>query len=135
MLGIMGDHDIEGQFDQIIHYYLSSTWREVWDGMGLNVVSFASLGLSENSPDVLVWRTCQERQIILVTGNRNHESPDSLEAAIRQYNRADCLPVITIGDAREFARSRSYAERAAEKLLDYLSEIERFRGAGRLYIP
>jgi hypothetical protein len=84
--------------------------------MGLAVVSFASLGLSVDSPDVLVWHTCQERQVILVPANRNHESPNSLEAAIRQYNRADSLPVITLGDPRQFSLCRSYAERAAEKL-------------------
>jgi len=135
MLGMMGDHDIEGQFAQILRFFLSPTWEELWDDMGLSVVTFASLGLSVNSSDVLVWHTCQEKQVILVTGNRNHESPDSLESAIRRYNRADSLPVFTIGNLRAFSLKRSYAERAAEKLLEYLSEIDRFRGTGRLYIP
>lgn len=135
MLGIMGDHDIEGQFAQLIRFFLSPTWRGIWVDAGFTVVSFASLGLSVDSPDVLVWRTCQDRQVILVTGNRNHESPDSLEAAIRQYNRADSLPVFTIGDPQAFSLSRSYAESAAEKLLEHLLEIDRFRGTGRLYIP
>ena len=135
MPGIMGDHDIEGHFAQLLRFFLSPTWREFWEDLGLDVVSFASLGLAVDSPDVLVWKTCQERQVILVTGNRNYESPDSLEAAIRQYNRADSLPVFTIGDPREFTLSRSYAERAAEKLLEYVSELDKFRGTGRLYIP
>ena len=73
--------------------------------------------------------------MILVPANRNHESPNSLEAAIRQYNRADSLPVITLGDPRQFSLCRLYAERAAEKLLEYLTEIDKFRGTGRLYIP
>lgn len=135
MLRIMGDHDIEGQFNQIISFFKSSTWKEVWEDMGLDDISFEALGLPKNSPDILVWQTCQEQQVILVTGNRNHESPDSLEATIRKYNRAESLPVFTIGSLLEFSFSRSYAERAAEKLLEYLSELDKYRGTGRLYIP
>ena len=135
MPGIMGDHDIEGQFGRLIQLVSSPTWRDLWDEMGFTVESFASMGLSTSSPDVLVWQTCQERQVVLVTANRNDDGPDSLEATIRQYNRAESLPVITIGDPQLFSSSRSYAERAAEKLLDYLSELDRFRGTGRLYIP
>jgi hypothetical protein len=103
--------------------------------MGFTRESFASIGIATSSPDVLVWRICQERQIDLVTANRNDDGPDSLEATIRQYNRADSLPVFTIGDPQEFSLNRSYAERAAEKLLEYLLELDRFRGTGRLYIP
>jgi hypothetical protein len=135
MLRIMGDHDIEGQFNHIIRFFKSPTWKEVWESIGLTDIKFTDLGLSENSPDVLVWQTCQEQQVILVTGNRNYESPDSLEATIRQYNRVDSLPVFTIGDPTEFSLDRSYAERATERLLEYLSELDRYRGAGRLYIP
>ncbi len=135
MRGIMGDHDSEGQFNRLIQCLSSSTWRTIWEDLGFTVESFASMGLDTNAPDVTVWRTCQERQIILVTGNRNDDGPDSLEATIRQYNEGDSLPVFTIGSLREFAQSRSYSERAAERLLEYLLELDRYRGAGRLYIP
>jgi hypothetical protein len=57
-----------------------------------------------------------------------------LEATIRRLNQADSLPVITISKSQEVVH-RSYAERAAVRLLEYLSEIDRFRGTGRLYIP
>ena|SRR5579872_6048486 len=126
---------LEGQFAQLLRLFLSPGWREIWEAAGLTVVSFASLGLAVDVPDVVVWQTCQERQVVLVTGKRNHESPDSLEAAIRQYNRTDSLPVFTISAPREFSLSRSYAERTAEKLLEYLLDLDTFRGTGRLYIP
>lgn len=135
MPGIMGDHDIEGQFGRLIQLLSSPTWQELWDDMGFTVESFESMGLATNSPDLVVWRICQERQVVLVTANRNDDGDDSLEATIRQYNRADSLPVFTIGDPQLFSSSRSYAERAVEKLLEYLSELDKFRGTGRLYIP
>lgn len=135
MPAIMGDHDIEGQFAELLRILKSPTWGSLWDEVGFTTETFASLGLSENSPDTVVWETCQARQVILITGNRNNEGSDSLEATIRRLNRAESLPVFTIGSPREFSRSRSYAERTAEKLLDYLMELDKFRGTGRLYIP
>jgi hypothetical protein len=32
-------------------------------------------------------------------------------------------------------RDKAYAERVAERLLDYLMTIENYRGVGRLYVP
>jgi hypothetical protein len=106
----------------------------LWKRLGFTTETFATLGLLENAPDVMVWETCQSHQVVLVTGNRNDDGPDSLEATIRRLNQADSLPVITISKPQEVAH-RSYAERAAERLLDYLMELDKYRGAGRLYIP
>ena len=132
----MGDHDIEGHFAQLLRFFLSPTWREFWEDLGLDVVSFASLGLAVDSPDVLVWKTCQERQVILVTGNRNYESPDSLEAAIRQYNRADSLPVFTIGDPREVYPQPLLRGTSGREIIGVrFGNSTEFCGTGRLYIP
>jgi hypothetical protein len=70
-----------------------------------------------------------------VTANRNADGPDSLEATLRTQNTATSLPVFTIADAKRVLRSREYAERVALRLLDYLLDIDRVRGAGRLYLP
>lgn len=130
---IMADHDIEGQFTELLRV-LSREWSDWLTDVGCKIETFASLGLSERSPDVVVWETCQAHQVVLVTGNRNNDGLDSLEATIRRLNQADSLPVITISNPQE-VQHRSYAERAALRLLEYLSEIDRFRGTGRLYIP
>jgi hypothetical protein len=58
-----------------------------------------------------------------------------LEAAIRQLNQLASLPVVTLTDADRILRSKSYANRAAERLLDYLIDIENYRGTGRLWVP
>ena len=50
----------------------------------------------------------------MITGNRNDESPDSLEATIRNENQPDSLPVITIADSDRVLRDRLYAEKVAD---------------------
>lgn len=131
---IMADHDIEGQLKDLPQILLLPEWSGWWVEHGCKIETFSSLGLSENAPDSVVWQTCQAHQVVLVTRNRNDDDPDSLQATILHLNQADSLPVITISKPQEFRR-RSYAERAAVRLLEYLSEIDKFRGTGRLYIP
>jgi hypothetical protein len=58
-----------------------------------------------------------------------------LEAVIQRENQADSLPVITIADSGRVLSDRLYAERVAERLLDYLMRIDEIRGAGRIYVP
>src|SRR5205085_11748682 len=101
----------------------------------VTVESFPGLGLDRNAPDRLIWETCQTQGIVLFTGNRNQEGPDSLEETLRTLNRVDSLPVITLGDPMRFRNDRAYAERAALRLLDYLLNLDHHRGAGRLYVP
>ena len=134
MPGIMADHDIEGQFQALLRILKSPIWSDLWEPLGFAEEKFAELGLSENAPDVVVWETCQARQIVLVTGNRNNDGPDSLEETIRRLNQSDSLPVITISKPKHMVY-RTYAERAAERLMDYLMYLDDHRGAGRLYIP
>ena len=83
----MADHDIEGQMQVILHLLLSREWRAVWTELAMSVESFASLGLSPSISDAELWQFCQTQQIMLLTGNRNHEGPESLEAIIRTAGR------------------------------------------------
>ncbi len=135
MVAIMPDNDVAGQFAAILRLVRSDTWKAIWDDLGVSELSFEDLGLSRDAPDLLVWQTCQSRQVILFTGNRNQESPESLEAALRAFNQADSLPVFTLADPDHFRHSRAYADRVAERFLDYLMNLEHHRGAGRLYLP
>lgn len=78
---------------------------------------------------------CQQREIVLLTANRNDEGPESLEATIRALNHPRSLPVFTIADPELVLVSRDYAERVAIQVLEYLLELDNFRGVGRLYVP
>lgn len=135
MKGILADINSQGHLDLFMHVWVSDEWREIWEYLQLSVVSFEEMGLIAKAPDDVVWHVCQERQIALLTANRNNEAPDSLEATIRQHNREDSLPVFTIADANRVMNDRDYARRVAEKLLEYLLVIDGVRGTGRMYVP
>lgn len=109
--------------------------RELWQHLNLVTPSFAEVGLIPRSPDIDVWRICQVEELILITANRNEEGPDSLEATIRIEGTPQSLPVFTLADANRVLNERSYAERVADRLLEYLYDIEQLRGVGRLYLP
>lgn len=135
MRGIMADNDVGGHVNALLECLETPMWKDVWQRLGIDVVTFEMLGLDRRSSDAAVWRTCQLQELILITGNRNSEAPDSLEVTIRTENRLDSLPVITIGEPRRIFSDRAYAEKAAEKLIDYLMFMEQYRGAGRLFVP
>jgi len=58
MRGLLADINVVGQKDPLLSICTSDTWREFWNDLGLVVESFRTLGLSQNAPDALIWRTC-----------------------------------------------------------------------------
>jgi hypothetical protein len=135
MRGILADNDVVG-YVRIIHaIWLSEVWRELWNSLGLSVESLSTTGLSHESADAMIWRTCQREKLVLITANRNADDPESLEVIIRTEGLPESLPVITLANPQRLLRDRSYAESVAERLLDDLMDIDRFRGAGRIYVP
>ena len=135
MLGIMADNDVQGQFQYLLRLIRTGTWSKLWLDLQIAETKFETLGLSRETPDMEVWKTCQQHEVILFTGNRNRESPDSLEAAIRTLNQPDSLPVITLSDPKRLGHDRDYAEKVIDKLMSYLVYLENHLGAGRLYVP
>jgi hypothetical protein len=133
--GLVADVNIEGHVRALHAVFQTEAWQEFWAPLNLVVRTLAEIGLNRESSDLTVWQTCQREQLILVTANRNAEGADSLEAVIRAYNQPDSLPVFTVASADRILHERSYAERTAIRILDFLSEIDRYRGAGRLYVP
>lgn len=132
---VMPDNDILGQFGVLLSVCESPEWRELWDMLGCEVCSFASFGLPEDAADADIWQTCQDNGVVLVTGNRNADGPDSLEVAIREQGNAESLPVLTLANSDRLMQSRDYALRAAERLLEILIDLDHLRGAGRLFLP
>lgn len=135
MRGLLADINLGRQFHAVVSIWTSPAWDDIWQALGLRIENFRTLKLSRHASDSLIWRTCQAEGLVLVTGNRNHDGPESLEAVIRAENRPDSLPVFTVSDAGCILKNRDYAERVAEKLLEYLMRIDEIRGTGRLYIP
>jgi hypothetical protein len=132
---ILSDISIQGQVNILALLLASDDWREIWTSLNLTVLTFRDLGLAPDTSDAEIWRLCQQQQIVFITANRNSDSPDSLEPTIRNENRPQSLPVFTLADAQQVQYSREYAERVVERLLDYLLDIDKYRGTGRLYLP
>lgn len=135
MLRLAFDVNIEGYLDDLLRELQSETWRDLWQALDVQVATFEELGLARNAPDSVVWSVCQRTQTVIVTANRNAKGDDSLEATLRRESTLESLPVITIPDPPRLRSDKDYRRRAAEKLLAYLMDMNRYRGAGRLYIP
>lgn len=135
MPAIMPDNDIAGQFHRLLRICTSDEWSEMWRSLAVGVHTFEDLKISRSASDREVWQTCQQHDVVLVTGNRNEDGSESLEATIRELNGPSSLPVLTIADLDRILRDASYAERVAIQLMEYLVNLERVRGTGRLYLP
>ncbi len=132
MKGILADIHLIGPVEDLVREMQTERWSEFWEALGLVLFHFEDVGLT---PDLEIWQRCQAEQLVLITNNRNEDSPDSLETTIRQHNMANSLPVFTIGNLNEFRKSRDYAEHVLERLYEYLLDINRVRGTGRLFLP
>jgi hypothetical protein len=135
MPALLADVNIQGHVLILRLLLESDYWREIWRSLAMPIYTFTDIGLSADASDQLIWQTCQERELLLLTANRNREAPDSLEAALQAGNRPDSWPIFTLADAEHVRQSKSYAERVVERLLEYLLDIQNFRGTGRLYLP
>ncbi len=135
MQGILADNNVEGHVNRLLLLVRSDEWGEIWASLGLTVESFDSLGLLRNTPDAILWHVCQQRELILITANRLQRAADSLEATIQKDNGPQSLPVITLANADRVLEDRDYTKRAVEKLLEYLIDMDNYRGTGRLYVP
>ena len=136
MKGLFADINIAGQVRSLIEtFYASEEWFEIWDSLGIACHFFEEFELDPRSPDDIVWQTCQDRGLILITGNRNQDGPTSLETTIRQRLQPDSLPVITVSKPKSLGLNAGYTAQVGIKLLEYLFDIDFHRGTGRLYVP
>jgi len=132
---IMADHNVEGHLELLLGIWTSPDWGDLWGEMSTELESFERLEIPHDTPDAELWTLCQERDIVLLTGNRNAEGEGSLENAINSLGTPNSLPVLTIGDPDRVFRDRDYAERIAAQVLEYLLDVDGLRGTGRLYVP
>lgn len=132
---LLSDNNIQGHVQILANILEGPEWRGVWSLLKLELLTFGDLGLPAKTPDSDLWQLCQEQEMILITANRNADDPNSLENTIRNRNTAGSLPVFTIANPDQILYSRDYAGRVVEHMLDYLIDIENYRGTGRLYLP
>jgi hypothetical protein len=132
---LLADANDTGYDEQLDRLMQTNSWGEFWQDLGLVLVHFPDVGLSPTSTDLEIWQRCQVEQLLLITDNRNADSPDSLEAVIRLHNTSQALPVFTIADVDKLRTSQTYAQRVITRLYEYLLDLENLRGTGRLFLP
>lgn len=131
MITVLVDHDIEGQAIALWGTLGKAGWLELID---IKLVTFQQVGLPFDASDRTVWRFAQANTMILLTNNRNMEGADSLERTLREENKHDSLPVLTIANVGRFSE-RLYRERCATQLLEVILDLYLNLGRSRIYIP
>jgi len=133
--GILADANCAGHFALLLRLFQQHWRQEVWEFLRLVQVSFADLRLPPDASDREVWEVCQREHVVLVTANRNDAGPESLEATLQHQNTPQSLPVFTLANDQRVLRDRQYAEKVADRLIEALSDIDSYRGTGRIYLP
>jgi hypothetical protein len=135
MQRLLSDHDVQGHVSRLMDICQLPPWVDLWRELDCTICTFEEFDLPVDATDAAIWQVCQDYNILLITGNRNAESPESLEMTIRQRNASNCLPVLTLADPDRIQRDRPYAESIVERLFDILIDPDALRGTGRLYLP
>ncbi|SRR6266481_9703326 len=131
MIRFLSDHDIE----LYVHILWAHFRQEEWQALGVSGChTFDELGIDTSSTDRQIWLYCQSNQLLLITGNRNMEANDSLEATIRELNEQESLPVITIGQP-ELLLDFKYRENCAYRIAEIVAELPNLLGCGRQIVP
>jgi len=131
VITILVDHNIEGQALILWGAISAEGWLEL---LPLRLITFAQAGLPPESSDREVWRFAQSNGMMLLTSNRRMKEADALEQTIREENTTTSLPVLTIGNVKRTVE-KAYRERCAARLLEIALDLERYLGAGRIFIP
>ena len=128
---VLLDHHMKKQGILLWATIGSEGWLKLLD---IPMLTFEDVGLPIDSRDRDVWRFAQEKQLILLTANRNNDGEDSLQQTIQEENQPTSLPVVTIG-VLDRLEERAYREQCAERLVEIVLNIENYLGVGRIYIP
>jgi hypothetical protein len=138
MNGIVADYNIIGQLNTILGLLIRSEFASDWSELNLSLETVVSLGFPKEVDDRTLWDYCHEHGLLIVTANRNHDGPNSLEAAIRDSGDS-ALPVLTLADSERINHDTRYAEMVALDLIQYLLDIrerpESILGTHRLFLP
>ncbi len=130
---ILSDHNCEGQARQIVFALNRIGLAAI---APVQLILFSDIGLPYNADDTAVWKLCQQKNYLLLTGNRRTvDGETSLELTIRRSYSQNILPVLTVGNLRRVMYDRNYCEQCAEKLAEIILDLGNLHGVMRLYLP
>ncbi|AFY50421.1 hypothetical protein Nos7524_4676 [Nostoc sp. PCC 7524] len=126
------DHNLGGHAQILLGNIATQGWLEL---LPIRFFTFKEINLSIDSSDRVVWQIAQNNQMILLTANRSMKGEDSLEQVLREENKLNSFPVITISNPERFLEDRIYRNRCVDRILEIVIDIENFMGMGRVFIP
>ncbi len=130
---VLSDHNCEGQAEAIFDVLRYQGYASL---LSIKLLFLPDVGLTVRADDEVIWRLCQEKGYLLLTGNRTaSDGAKSLEFTIRRLLRPDSLPVITVGNLRRINTDLAYCKLCAEQLAEIVLDLDKVRGTPRLYIP
>lgn len=137
MRGLLADVNLQGHLPYLRRLMEQIGVLEVLTEMDISLAMFPDVGLERDIRDRNLWSFCQKNDWVLFTDNRNHESPDSLNATLEDSWHAGLLPVFTLANKSRFENSISYAKRVAEDVAEQLvvAFVDRIREQARIYVP
>lgn len=131
---VLSDHNCEGQAKALFDLLRDDdTWLEL---SPMKLIWFHDIDLPVSAADEMVWKLCQDKGYLLLTGNRtNDDKEKSLEFAIRTLMTPNSFPVVTIGNLKRVIPDPEYRRKCAERLAEIVYDIDNYRGTMRVYIP
>lgn len=95
MQRLLSDHDVQGHVSRLMDICQLPPWVDLWRELDCIICTFEDFDLPLDATDAAIWQVCQDHNVLLITGNRNAESPESLEMTIHQMTR---LNILTLRD-------------------------------------
>ncbi|MEK7830510.1 MAG: ACP S-malonyltransferase [Acidobacteriota bacterium] len=128
---ILLDYNLDGHL-----VFLEAGLKETgWDQiLSIKFHRLRDYGIPTDCPDDELWRFVQERQLLLLTHNRNNKGETSLQATIEREKQPDSLPVVTISDKDALSRG-DYRRRVSENLAQIIVDLANYRGVSRVFVP
>ena len=137
MQGLLADVNVQGHAAYLERLIDALGLGIVLTELNLRFVSFADLQFPLDIDDRTLWNRCQRGGWVLLTDNRNHDGPDSLEATLADSWQTSQLPVLTLANKQKFEHDRDYAIRVATDIAELLFGItqDEYRDRSRIFVP
>jgi hypothetical protein len=134
---MLADIDVQGHLPYLRQLTEVLGLWECLAELRLDFVTFPELDLPRDLDDRSLWNRCQEMGWVLLSENRNHDGPDSLQATLTDSWNEGHLPVLTLSNKGRFEHSRAYAEQVASDVAELLFGISQgqYRDQPRIYVP
>jgi hypothetical protein len=138
MQGLLADVNVQGHLPYLGRLLDALGLSRIIMALNLRLVTFRDLQLAPDLDDRVLWEHCQHDGWVLLTENRNHDGPNSLQATLTDSWQRGCLPVLTLSDKRRFEYDRLYADRVATdvaELLFGIAQEKQYCDQPRIWVP